>query len=88
MCKKKVQLPICTIIVTKAGDFSIEMNACSGAQLGNGQFCGIDIAFAPAAPGIRQATLQLDSNAPSSPDFAALRGSNDVLFADGFEAKP
>ncbi len=68
-----------------AGDFSIEMNTCAGAQLAGGAFCGIDIAFAPSVPGLRTATLRLDSNAPSSPDFVALRGSNDVVFADGFE---
>lgn len=70
----------------QASEFSIELNTCAGAQLSTGQFCGIDIGFAPTAPGIRQATLRLDSNAPSNPDFVPLRGSNDLLFSDGLES--
>jgi hypothetical protein len=69
----------------QAGEFSISLNDCDGAQLANSEFCGIDIGFAPIAPGIRQATLSLQSNAPSSPDLVQLRGSNDVVFADEFE---
>lgn len=38
------------------------------------------------APGVREATLRLESSAPSSPDSVLLRGSNDVLFFNGFEA--
>jgi len=74
-----------TIIDAQVGEFSIEMNDCAGGQLAEDEFCGIDIGFAPADSGIRQATLQIDSNAPTSPDFAILRGSNGVVFADGFE---
>ncbi len=71
----------------QASEFIIQMNNCAGAQLANGQFCGIDIDFAPTAPGIRQATLSLQSNAPSSPHLVQLRGSNDVVFADEFETQ-
>jgi len=71
----------------QAAEFSIEMNNCAGAKLANGEFCGIDIGFAPVAPGIRQATLRLQSNVPSSPDVVTLRGSNNVVFADNFEAQ-
>ena len=68
-----------------AGDFSIEQNSCAGAQLAGGEFCDIEVGFSPTAPGIREATLRAESNALSSPDRAALRGSNDVVFADEFE---
>ncbi len=71
----------------QAADFSIELNECDGAQLTTGEFCGIDIGFTPVAPGVSQATLQLNSNAPSSPDLVQLRGSNDVVFEDGFEVQ-
>lgn len=71
----------------QAGDFSIQMNNCANAQLSSSQSCGIEIRFAPAGPGIRQATLSLQSNAPSSPDLVQLRGNNDALFADRFEVQ-
>jgi len=68
-----------------AEEFSVEMNRCADVQLAEGDSCEIDVSFAPAAPGIREATLEAESNAPSSPDSAALRGSNDVIFANEFE---
>ena len=68
-----------------AGDFSIEQNGCAGAQLAGGEFCDIEVGFSPTAPGIREATLRAESNALTSPDRAALRGSNDVVFANEFE---
>ena len=71
----------------QAGEFNIELDDCADAQLANSEFCGIDIGFAPTAPGIRQATLSLQSNAPSSPHLVQLRGSNDVVFADEFETQ-
>ena len=70
---------------SNAGDFMIATNNCVGVQLANGESCGIDVGFSPGAPGIRRGTLQLDTNAPSSPDFLPLRGSNNLVFADGFE---
>jgi len=42
--------------------------------------------FAPAVEGNFNANFDVASHAPSSPDSVTLRGSNDVLFADGFEA--
>jgi len=67
------------------GEFSIELNNCVDAQLANGESCTINIAFTPVALGIIQATLNLQSNAQSSPDQVELRGNNDGLFADSFE---
>ena len=75
-----------TIEGANADDFSVEINDCAGTQLAGGAFCGIDIGFSPGAPGVREATLRLESSAPSSPDSVLLRGSNDVLLFDGFEA--
>jgi hypothetical protein len=77
-----------SITGAQAGDFSIELNSCLDAQLATGESCTIDIGFAPTAPGIRQAALDLQSNAPSSPALVPLRGNNDGLFADDFEQKP
>ena len=69
----------------QAGEFSIELNNCAVAQLAAGDTCTVDVGFAPTAPGVRTATLQVDSNAPSSPDFVPQRGSNNLVFADDFE---
>ena len=80
-----LELGALSIDGTHAGDFSIEMNSCVGIQLAQGEFCGIDVGFSPTAPGVREATLRAESNALSSPDSASLRGSNDVVFAGGFE---
>ncbi|MGD9583487.1 MAG: choice-of-anchor D domain-containing protein [Lysobacterales bacterium] len=74
-----------TIGGADAADFSIQSNGCAGAQLANGAFCTIDLGFAPSAPGPRQATLQLQSNTPSSPDTIPLRGNFDNIFSNGFE---
>ena len=68
-----------------AVDFSVQVNNCAGMQLTAGQFCGVDVRFAPSAPGVRKAALRLESNAPTSPDIVDLRGTNDVIFADGFD---
>ncbi len=76
-----------TIEGANTGDFSVEINDCAGNQLPGGAFCGIDIGFSPGAPGVREATLRLESSAPSSPHLVLLRGSNDVLFFDSFEAQ-
>lgn len=74
-----------TIGGVHAGDFSIGMNDCAGAQLGSGQSCAVDIGFTPSASGIRRATLLLESNALTSPGSADLVGTSGVLFFDGFE---
>ncbi len=70
---------------TDAADFSIAMNNCQGAQLTTNQSCDIEVSFTPTIAGTRAAMLQLESNAPSSPDFIELIGSSDVIFKNGFE---
>jgi len=69
----------------QAAEFSIEFDDCSAQAIAPGMFCTIDLSFSPAAAGVRTATLRVDSNAPTGPVFVNLRGSNDVLFSDGFE---
>ena len=68
-----------------ADDFSLGTDTC-GNPLAFGQSCMLEISFDPAAPGVKQAVLQIDSNAPASPTEVVLTGSRDVRFADGFEA--
>jgi hypothetical protein len=74
-----------TLTGPQASEFSIELNACSGVPLATGETCTIAIGFSPGAPGLRRAALRLVSNAPSGAATATLRGSNDVVFADGFD---
>lgn len=69
----------------QAAEFSITLDGCSGAPVDPGLFCTIDLGFSPTAAGVRSATLRIDSNAPSGPVLVTLRGSNDVIFADGFD---
>jgi len=81
-----VSLAISAVAITgpHAVDF-MQTNDCLSAELLPGLSCSITVAFSPMAAGLRSATLQIESNAPTSPDLAALRGTSDVVFADGFE---
>jgi len=81
-----VSLAISAVAITglHAVDFT-QSNDCLSAELPPGLSCSITVAFSPMAAGLRSATLQIESNAPTSPDLAALRGTSDVVFADGFE---
>ncbi len=74
-----------SILGADAADFSITTNNCLGAQLELNQSCDIEISFTPSVAGTRAAMIQLESNAPSSPDFVELLGSSDVIFKSGFE---
>lgn len=69
----------------QATDYQIIMDSCSGATLPTGAACGIDVAFTANAPGVRNAWVEIRSNAPNSPSLLNLIGTNDVLFFDGFE---
>ncbi|NKI34178.1 choice-of-anchor D domain-containing protein [Wenzhouxiangella sp. XN79A] len=70
-----------------AADFSLLADGCTGAALDGGESCAIDLRYAPTAPGLREATLIVDSNAAASPDRLMLRGTSDVVFFSGFEAE-
>jgi hypothetical protein len=56
------------------GDFLISHDACSFQSLGPADACTAQVRFAPSALGIRAATLQVPSNADTSPDGVALTG--------------
>ncbi len=66
-------------------DYSIQADNCSGAQLGAGEFCTIEILYSPSQSGFRFARLFLPSNAPSPAAELPLRGGSDVVFSDRFE---
>jgi trimeric autotransporter adhesin len=63
-----------TFIGANAGDFPIEGNTCGNSVAAGGN-CTISVSFSPSASGSRSATLQVVSNAASSPDSIQLLGT-------------
>ncbi len=55
-------------------DFVETSDACTGAVLNTGQFCTVQVAFKPQAPGSRAAVLSFSDNAPGSPHQVSLSG--------------
>ncbi len=70
-----------------ASDFErvAAQDGCSGVAVQPGSACGFTLRFDPAAPGVRKATLRLDSNEPEGPRFFDVIGTRDVVFFSGFE---
>ncbi len=63
-----------TISGGSAGDFAIESNTCT-STVSAGDSCAIDVSFSPSATGSRTASLDIASNAGSSPDHVSLSGT-------------
>jgi hypothetical protein len=63
-----------TLTGANAGDFSISGNTCTGDVAPSGN-CTISVTFAPGATGSRGGTLNIPSNAPSSPNTVSLSGT-------------
>src|SRR5271157_709151 len=61
-----------TVSGPNAADFSLQ-NQCAGS-LAAGMSCGMTVAFTPTSAGARRATLNLATNAGSSPQSVALNG--------------
>lgn len=59
---------------SSSSDFAITGNTCTIGLAANGS-CDISVDFAPTAAGSRTATLNIPSNAPSSPDVVSLSGN-------------
>ena len=57
-----------------AGDFAIDSTTCS-STLSPGSNCTVDVSFDPQAAGPRSASLDVASNADSSPDQVSLSGT-------------
>lgn len=66
------------------GDFSLESDLCTSAELAVGDWCELDVVFAPTADGLRGAEISIltDSGQVFS---VTLSGGNAAGFADGFE---
>jgi hypothetical protein len=68
-----------TLTGANSGDFSI-LNHCP-ASLGSGQSCVVEVTFAPAASGERNAILQVQSSDPVVPVWeVALTGNSESLW--------
>ncbi len=63
------------IVGTNAGDFSKTSDTCTGAAILPNTSCSVGIAFLPTANGTRTASLQINDNAPSSPQTVSLTGT-------------
>lgn len=74
-----------TLVGPQAADFQITLDACTDTTLPVDDACGIEVMFTPTAAGVRQAWINIPSNAPSSLDRVDVIGTNDVVFRDGFE---
>jgi uncharacterized repeat protein (TIGR01451 family) len=57
-----------------AGDFAASSSGCGTVPSGGGT-CTVSVKFTPAAAGARSATLNIASDAPSSPDQVSLSGT-------------
>ena len=57
-----------------AADFNVTASTCA-PPLPAGQSCTLTVMFKPSAIGARTATLQIATNAPTSPDSVALSGN-------------
>ncbi|MEM1081787.1 MAG: choice-of-anchor D domain-containing protein, partial [Pseudomonadota bacterium] len=66
-------------------DFQIIADTCADQSLPPDDFCGIEVTFTPTAGGVREAWIEIESNAQDSPSRIGLIGTNDVIIFDGFE---
>lgn len=67
-----VQIVISQLTVT--GDFLVKQNLCAKG-INPGASCTISVAFAPTAAGVRNGTLKIFDNAPTSPQTVTLSGT-------------
>ena len=66
-----------------AGDYALENNSCAaGSIVAPGLSCQFDVEFTPSAEGARSASVDLVSNAPTSPNVVPLDGVGVLAEAD------
>jgi hypothetical protein len=61
------------------GDFILDSAACNNATLPPSQSCSYKVAFAPKAAGPRSASVNIPSDASTSPDSVALSGTGECV---------
>lgn len=77
-----------TVTGAAMADFIVvaTQDGCTGAALPPGSACSFELRFQPTEPGVRRATLWLQSNEPDGPRRLELLGTRDVVFFAGFES--
>jgi hypothetical protein len=73
-----LQITSLTFAGIDPGDFVLTSNGCLG-QIAVGASCALGVAFAPQASGARSATLQVASNAASTPSSVPLSGTGGTV---------
>ena len=61
-----------SLIGANPGDFAISADSCSGASVAAAATCSFDVTATPSAVGVSTASVDIPSNAPSSPDSLPL----------------
>ena len=84
--QQTLQIQAINLIGNDADGFEIMSDGCGNQSLVETASCTIELRFSPANGGVKTAQLQIRSNDPESIKTVELRGSSDVIFADGFEA--
>jgi uncharacterized membrane protein len=78
-------LTIGTITMGGAGDLNVASaganNTCSGSTVAAGATCTVQVSYAPTQPETVSGTMQVPSNAPSSPNTYAITGTADASVA-------
>ena len=64
-----------TLAGTNPGDFALQNDTCTGAAVTPTNSCSFEATFTPAAEGTRSATVNIPSNAASSPDSLNVTGT-------------
>ncbi len=68
------QLQSVSITGPDAADFSVEWGNCENDQMGPNNSCGMGIRFRPSAPGVRTASLVVQSDSAAGPIVVPLSG--------------
>jgi hypothetical protein len=81
-----------SLIVSQAqivgAEFAIVTDACTGTPVPADSSCVITVAFAPAATGVRAASLRIISNAPATSTLVTLNGTGSPGAAGTLAAAP
>jgi uncharacterized repeat protein (TIGR01451 family) len=80
-----LQIGDLTIEGAQAIEFGIVQSTCSNAVLAGGQSCIVQLDFAPAHLGVREAELVIPSNAASGELRVPLTGDSEGIFRDRFQ---
>ncbi|MHB8511965.1 MAG: choice-of-anchor D domain-containing protein [Actinomycetota bacterium] len=68
-------LLIHSVVISDPSEFVIARDLCTGASVGAGQSCEIDLEFIPTTTGSKSAALVVTSSSTASPDTLALSGT-------------